>query len=610
LAGLDRRTGDSMKKILGSETHRPLQWRMAGWIAALAICALAAGCGGGSSSDASGPDAAGPAPRERMAMLAAANILPAAAPCESLLAVTLETTLVTAAVFVPAVSITGPDGTTSTDPAYCKVRAVATPVPGSMIDIEVRLPIAANWNGRFLGLGNGGYGGAGTLDLIMSVTGMAAVREGFAVASTDMGTTPSNIINADVLVGQPQRWIDFGHRATYLMTKTAKSLVMAHYGSGPKWSYFKGGSSGGQQAMMLAQRHPEEYDGILAHAPAANRTHLHTSFIWNYNALNATPSSRFTDASAKLLTDAIVAACAVKSGGVAGDAFLTDPRGCNFDPGVLQCTASRTTDCLHADQVMAARKIYGGTRGASTNELVFPGYAMGSEADGTDGWVKQGLLHEPPFASLFKWVFGPLWTSTGYDFDGGTELVDSVLADMLNANSPHLDAFKSRGGKLLRVHGWADPIIPPQDSINAYNRTVAYEAQKNPGRALQRTQEYYRLFMVPSLNHGAGGPGPTRFGQDDPGVTQPLSSDGSRSAMIALQRWVEGGIAPERFVATKYVEDDPAKGVQMTRPLCLYPKISRYKGSGPTNDASSFTCETSPFDGPEYNPTPAAKYMR
>jgi feruloyl esterase len=528
-------------------------------------------------------------------------------PCEGLLTVAVESTQVTAAALVPATSITAPDGTTTTEPAYCKVRAVATPVIGSVIDIEVRLPSPENWNGRFQGLGNGSFGGAGTVDIIMNAAGMPAVREGFAVATADLGTTPATILNADVLIGQPQRWVDWGGRATHLMTKAAKSLVTTYYGRGPRWAYFKGGSTGGQQGLMSAQRYPDDYDGILAGAPAANRTHLHTGFVWNYIALNAQLTSRFTDASAKLLTDAVVAACAVKTGGVAGDAFLTDPRGCDFDPGVLQCTPAETTDCLHADQVEAARKIYGGTRTAS-GALIFPGLEKGSEI----AFVSQGagLLNEPVGASVFKWVFGPTWTSTGYDFDSNTDVVDSVLAGILNANNPSFDAFKSRGGKVLRWHGWADDRIPGQDSINAYNSTVAYESQKSPGRALQRTQDYYRLFMVPSLDHSNGGTGPNRFGQDDPGVAQPLSSDGSRSAMIALQRWVEGGIAPERLVATKYVEDDPAKGVRMTRPLCVYPRIARYKGSGPTNDESSFSCETSPFDAPAYNPMPAAKYMR
>jgi feruloyl esterase len=595
-----------MKKILECETGRPLQRRMVGWIAAPAITALAVGCGGGGGGgEASGPEVAAAAPQEK-AMLVAADTLPAATPCEGLLAVTVESAQVTAAAFVPAATITGPDGTTSTEPPYCKVRALATPVTGSLIDIEVRLPSAANWNGRFQGLGNGGYAGVGTVELNMAIAGMNALKQGFAVATTDMGTTPASILNGDVLIGQPQKWIDWGSRATHLMTTVSKSLVTAHYGSGPKWSYFNGCSTGGQQGMMSAQRYPDDYDGIIAGAPAANRTHLHTNVVWNYNALNATPNSRFTDASAKLLTDAVVAACAIKTGGVTGDAFLTDPRGCDFDPGVLQCTPSKTTDCLHADQVEAARKIYGGTRTASGNALIFPGLAMGSES----WFVLQGLLHEPLFASLFKWVFGPTWTSSGYDFEGHTEVVDSVLADMLNANNPSLDSFKSRGGKLLRYHGWADPLIPAQDSINAYKGTVAYESQKSPGRALQRTQDYYRLFMVPGMHHCEGGPGPNAFGQRDVGVAQPLSADASHSAMIALQRWVEGGVAPDRLVATKYVEDDPAKGVQTRRPLCAYPKIARYKGTGPANDESSFSCEISPFDGPAYNPMPAVKYLR
>jgi hypothetical protein len=535
-------------------------------------------------------------------------IVGSAVPCSGLLTLAVESAQITASVLVPGSPIPTLDGTTAgLVPTFCKVPAIATPAPGSLINIELWMPTAENWNGRFQAIGNGGYAGVGTVELAMAGAGMNALKQGFAVATTDMGTTPSNILNADLLIGQPQKWIDWGSRATHLMTTVSKSLVTAYYGSGPRWSYFNGCSTGGQQGTMSAQRYPDDYDGIVAGAPAANRTHLHTNFVSNYNALNATLNSRFTPASAKLLTDAVVKACVAKTGGIEGDAFLTDPRGCDFDPGVLQCTSSTTTDCLHADQVEAARKIYRGTRTASGAALIFPGLAMGSEAN---AFVTQGLLHEPLFASLFKWVFGPTWTSFGYDFDSNTDVVDSVLAGILNANNPSLDAFKSRGGKLLRYHGWADDAIPPQDSINAYKSTVAHESQKSPGRALQRTQDYYRLFMVPGLAHCEGGVGPNSFGQKDVGVAEPLSTDASRNAMIALQRWVEGGIAPERLIVTKYVEDDAAKGVQMTRPLCVYPKSARYKGSGSTNDESSFSCETSPYDAPAYNPMPAAKYLR
>jgi feruloyl esterase len=590
-------------RILEPSLQLPIMARTHSWLTLMSVSALLTACGGGQSGSADTAAAA----QQKSAVLPIASIVQTTMPCAGLLTAAIENAQVTASVLVPGSLAPALDGTgSSLLPTFCKVTAIATPVPGSLINIELWMPTAENWNGRFQAIGNGGYAGTGTVELAMAGAGMNALKQGFAVATTDMGTTPSNILNADVLIGQPQRWIDWGSRATHLMTTVSKSLVTAFYGRGPEWSYFNGCSTGGQQGMMSAQRYPDDYDGILAGAPAANRTHLHTNFVTNYNALNATPNSRFTPASARLLTDAVVKACAAKTGGIEGDEFLTDPRGCDFDPGVLQCTPSSTTDCLHADQVEAARKIYRGTRTAS-DALIFPGLAMGSEAS---AFVTQGLLHEPLFASLFKWVFGPMWTSAGYDFDSNTDVVDSVLAGILNANNPSLDAFKSRGGKLLRYHGWADDAIPPQDSINAYKSTIAHESQKSPGRALQRTQDYYRLFMVPGLLHCEGGPGPSAFGQKDVGVAQPLSADASRNAMIALQRWVEGGTAPERLVATKYVEDDPAKGVQMTRPLCVYPKVARYKGAGPTNDESSFSCETSAYDAPEFNPTPAAKYLR
>jgi feruloyl esterase len=571
-------------------------------LALLGAAALLGACGGG-QTDAG--HSAATAALVKLDLKQVTSVL-STTPCTSLLAVALEGAHVTAAVVVPGALVPALDGSgASAAPTFCKVTAVATPAPGSWINIEVWLPTPEHWNGRFQGLGNGGYAGVGTIELAMAGAGMSALKQGFAVATTDMGTTPSNILNGDVLVGQPQRWIDWGSRATHLMTTVSKSLVAAHYGSGPKWSYFNGCSTGGQQGMMSAQRFPEDYDGILAGAPAANRTHLHTQFVWNYNALNATANSRFLPESTKLLTEAVVAACAVKTGGIEGDPFLADPRGCDFDPGVLQCTPTKTTDCLHADQVDAARKIYGGTRTPS-GALIFPGMAMGSEI----GFVTHGLLHEPLFASLFKWVYGATWTSAGYDFDANTDVVDSVLAEILNANNPSLDAFKARGGKLLRYHGWIDDAIPPQDSINAYKGTIAHEARKVPGRALQRTQEYYRLFMAPGVQHCEGGVGPNAFGQKDVGVPQPLSADASGSAMIALQQWVEGGIAPERIVASKYVDNDPAKGAEMTRPLCPYPKAAKYRGIGSTNEAANFVCEMSPFDAPEYNPAPAAKYMR
>jgi feruloyl esterase len=300
-------------RILEPNLRLPTVARTHRWFTLVSATALLAACGGGESGSADTAAAA----QQKSAALPIASIVQTTT-CEGLLTATVESAQVTAAVLVPATPITGPDGTTSILPPYCKVRAVATPVPGSAIDIEVRLPSAENWNGRFQGLGNSAFGGTGTVDLAMNGTGNTAVAAGFAVATTDMGTTPAIFLDGDALIGQPQKWIDWGSRATHLMTTVSKSLISAYYGRGPKWSYFQGCSTGGQQGMMSAQRYPEDYDGILAGAPAANRTHLHTQFVWNYNALTATPNSRFTAASAQLLQDAAVKACAVKTGGIAG----------------------------------------------------------------------------------------------------------------------------------------------------------------------------------------------------------------------------------------------------------------------------------------------------
>jgi feruloyl esterase len=180
--------------------------------------------------------------------LTSASIPVAATPCEALLTVAVESAQVTAAVLVPGSLVPALDGTTAeVVPTFCKVTAIATPAPGSLINVELWMPTPENWNGRFQGIGNGGYAGVGTIELNMSGAGMNALKQGFAVATTDMGTTPSNIFSADVLVGQPQRWIDWGSRATHLMTTVSKSLLSAYYGRGPSWSYFIGCSTGGQQ---------------------------------------------------------------------------------------------------------------------------------------------------------------------------------------------------------------------------------------------------------------------------------------------------------------------------------------------------------------------------
>jgi feruloyl esterase len=530
----------------------------------------------------------------------------AAATCESLVTLLLPDTVITSAVSVPGPSFTAPNGQTYQGlPPFCRVTATSTPSTDSVINIEVWMP-SAGWNGRFEGTGNGGYAGNIAIDVPEMIS---AVKAGRAVAATDMGTAPSTNNDADVLVGHPEKWIDWGYRATHVMTLVSKAIIRAFYSQPPRYSYFHGCSTGGQQALMAAQRFPEDYDGILGGDPANNRTHVHTAAVWNYKAFHATPESFFTSDKIQLVTRSVVAACAVKSGGLATDNFLTDPRACDWDPGAIQCPGPDGPDCLTADQVQAARAIYAGPRNPANGHLIFPGSVKGSENASDLGWNAQGSTPEPQFDSLFKWVFGPTWVWSTYDYNQDMADVDLVLGPILNANSADLTQFEARGGKLLMYHGWADPIASPQDMIDYYLRVVA--AQGKPSApALKQTQTFFRLFMVPGMNHCSSGPGPNAFGNLYSAhivVPAPPVSDAAHDAFLALQRWVEEGIAPERIIATKYVDDLPSEGIQMTRPICPFPRVPRYSGKGDTNDAASFVCID---DHVTNNPMPAPEYLR
>jgi feruloyl esterase len=529
-----------------------------------------------------------------LASMLAMALPAAAATCESLVVnLALTGTTVTAAVSVPGPSFTAPDGVTYTNmPSFCKVSAVLTPTSDSFINVELWMP-TRTWNSRFVGFGNGGY--AGTIALGVPAM-VAALQQGFAVATTDMGTAPSGNNNADTLIGHPEKWIDWGWRATHLMTTTAKQLILTYYGQGPRWSYFHGCSTGGEQALMEAQRFPDDYDGILGGDPANNRTHTHTGVLWNYVAMHKTPQSLYTSTGqTQAMVKSILAACAVKSGGLASDPFLTDPRTCDWDPAVMQCTGAPDGTCLTADQVAAARTMYAGARDPATGRLIFPGSIRGSEADGQFGWVGIGTQAETPFGSLFKWVFGPTFTYMNFNFDSDMASLDSLLASNLNANSTDLSRFAARGGKFVMYHGWADPLISSQESINYYERLVA--AQGNGASATRKAQSFYRLFMVPGMYHCAFGPGPNAFGNRFSGLVYaapPAQQDSAHDIFMALQDWVERGVAPTRIVATKYVQDVPNLGVQMTRPICVYPNVAKYSGTGDPNSAENFLCAPAP----------------
>ena len=546
-----------------------------------------------------------------------------ATPCTNLQSLQLKHTTITSAtdhitgVFVVPGSV--PPTTFTGLPAFCRVTATLTPSSDSTIKIEVWLPESA-WNHRFLGTGGGGFQGVITYGELA-----AGIKAGFASTNSDLGTgssgcsplfcgsrgnqgNPLAIAFGDPaapstgLFGHPERIKDFGFRAIHGMTVRGKEIANAFYGQNAQMAYFAGCSTGGQNALMEAQRFPNDYDGILAGAPAFNRTHLHMAGLSLWQDTHASPGRLIQPGQMTLINKAVLKQCVGVDGGAATDQFLTDPRDCHFDPKALLCTGGTLPPaCLTAEQVTTIQKYYLGTIDPVNGQIINPGAERGNETDNVFalGLALQEQLPEAAFDGLFYWVFGPSFgypasavNYANFDFHHVVDTVDDQLAAVLNADSSDLGEFREHGGKLLMYHGWADPLIPSQSSINYFNALVANDShglqQASFGDAsLRRTQSYARLFMAPGLYHCSGGPGPNTF-----------------DALTPLVTWVENGVAPETIVATKFVNDTPP-AVQMTRPLCVYPKTARYNGSGSTSMAANFTCVADEHD---FNQTPAPKY--
>lgn len=570
-----------------------------------------------------------------VAAIACAATPAMATSCTNLQTLALEQTTITSATDITSGVFTIPGSNPAQNitglPPFCRVTATITPTADSQIKIEVWLP-DTTWNGRFLGLGSGGFGGFidyGNLGF--------RLKAGYAVANTGLGTGASgcneNYCGSDGnkgnplaialgdgpnptlgLFGHPERIVDFGHRAIHLMTVQGKAIVTAFYQQSATKSYFFGCSTGGQNGLMEAQRYPDDYDGIVAGAPAFNRSRLYASAPYGWQNTHASPGRLIQTGQMSLINTAVLARCVGHDGGVQADAFLTDPRHCHFDPEVLQCTGGDVPPaCLTAEQVTTMQNYYAGTVDQVNDRVIVPGFALGSETEnlGAEGLMLKEQLPEPLFDGPLYWVFGPTFGQPGsavnyenFDIHRDLKAVDDALADPLNANSVDLSEFRAHGGKLIIYHGWADPLLPSQTSINYFKALVAHgshhvEHSRHDGGteearfdwsgrgqvALQSAQSYARLYMVPGMYHCSGGPGPNSF------VFLP-----------ALQDWVENGTVPEAIVATKYVNDSPS-AVQMTRPLCVFPKIAKYNGSGSTNDAANFTCVIDRHDF-DYTPAP------
>lgn len=506
----------------------------------------------------------------RIAILLAIALVDAASaatPCESLTALKLSGATLTAQL-VPPGDFSLPAGRSIRNlPAFCRVAGVLKPAPDSDIHFEVWLP-AEKWNGRLEGIGNGGFAGS------ISLAGLgAAVQRGSAAAATDTGHTGGGT-DASWALGHPQKVADFGYRAIHLTAETAKSLIAAFYGEGPRHSYFDACSNGGRQALMEAQRYPADYDGIVSGAPAYHWTHLMTAAADLAQRYAADPAAYIPPAKVAAIATAVVAACDLLDG--VKDGVVGDPTKCHFDPAALLCKGADSDSCLTAPQVAVVRHVLEGSRD-SQGRQVEPGFSPGGET-GAGGWVvwitgeKLNQANAVAYGTQFfrNMVYeDAAWAVGGFNVNRGIRAADDKLAAVLNATDPDLARFQARGGKLILYHGWNDPAIPAQGSIDYFQKMVAKMGAPAAGG-------FARLYLVPGMQHCSGGPGATAF-----------------DAMLPdIERWVESGTAPGTVIATKFkTEGNRASGILRTRPLCVYPQTAHWDGKGNPDEAASFTCQ-------------------
>jgi hypothetical protein len=465
-------------------------------------------------------------------------------------------------------------------PPFCRVRVDSHPSSDSDIKIEVWMPLEG-WNGKLQGRGNGGF--AGEIDYFSLAL---ALHEGYATTATDTGHAASGT-DARWAMGHPEKVTDFGYRAIHEMTQDAKLVVKQFYGKHPlQHAYFASCSNGGRQALMEAQRFPGDYDGIIAGAPANYWTHLVTSAIWQLQATLNDSASYIPAEKLPAIAKAVDAACDASDG--VSNGILNDPRKCHFDPSAILCKTEDSKECLTAAQVTALKKIYAGPTD-SNGAQIYPGLLPGAE-DGPGGWGLW-ITGSAPGKSLMQAFGGGFysdmvfekadWNFRDANIDGIVKAADAKLAKTLNAMDPNLSAFKSRGGKLILFHGWNDPAISATNTVNYYQSVVGAMGQ-------DAFDSFARVYMVPGMQHCGGGVGPDSFGENGP---WPNLTDSHQSLQVSIEQWVEKGAAPKEIVATKFSGPLNSGNAEMTRPLCAYPKVAKYKGSGDENDASSFTCE-------------------
>jgi Tannase and feruloyl esterase len=468
-------------------------------------------------------------------------------------------------------------------PAFCRVIGTIHASSDSAIGFEIWLP--DQWNGRYLQTGNGGFAGSIRYDGLVQ-----GIQNRFAAANTDDGHTGRDW-EAAWARGHPEKVVDFGYRAVHQTAIRAKQIVSSYYKRRFSHAYFSGCSDGGREALMEAQRYPDDFDGWVVGAPGNNWTGVMT-YVLHLAQTASSINEPLTSIQIEALSNAALARCDALDG--VADGVIGDPLGCAFDPAELQCGLHPHAKCLSAEQVDAIRRIYEPPRALRAHTTLTPGLqgSLGAES-GQWEWMITGAVApksglSEPLAQKFAASF---WADLVYNnsrVDIRTlDLLEAVkksralLGAQLNAVDPDLSAVRASGKKIIQYHGWADVFTPAQYSIAYYRAVATYLGRDN--------RDFYRLFMAPGMGHCFGGPSANVFGG---AYVLGGPFDPEHHALAALIQWVESGRAPERIVATKYQDDDPAKAIVRTRPLCPYPRVARWQGSGSTDDARNFICST------------------
>ena len=447
-------------------------------------------------------------------------------------------------------------------PAYCRVEGVIhrrTGVGDEEFGITFALAIPDKWNGDFLMQGGGGSNGIVLAPLGLNAAGdNPGLIRGFAVASTDTGHQSHRPGFDFGFMRDQQAYLDFAYLANAEVAALAKQIIAQHYGKPAAFSYFSGCSTGGREGMILSQRYPTVFNGIISGDPAM-RTGLSNLAIGRwipiaFNQIAPKDANRkpiieqaITDNDRKLIKDALIKKCDAKDG--LADGLISDPLACDFDPEMLACKGETNNSCLAPEKAAAIKKALGGPK-TSSGTQVYAGFLYDT-----------GITNGPPFRGLFSpgpGIFGPATTDMTMDVDKEAQSASQPLVDSMSTN---LTTFSAHGGKLIFYHGDSDPWFSPLDTFEYYKNMAAANGN------LDAVSKWSQFYFVPGMSHCGGGQALDQF-----------------DLLGAMVNWVEKGITPTSVIASG--KAFPGR----SRPLCPYPKHAQYKGSGNPEDANSFEC--------------------